>query len=309
VKSSRTTPLTATALVWLALGCGGGGTTEPDPEDSLFTATVDGVAWSADPALVALGVPQVLPGLYTITGIRSSGANPYTIVINLANIRGPGTYPLGVTPQVPGGSAQISNLTGGWTTQLSGAAGTINITTLTATRIVATFSFNATALTGTASGTKVVTGGSFDLKINPTGTIGPVPDNAGSTVKATLGGVAWNAAAVSGNITVAFTPILVVAANNTERALSITLTDVPAPGTYALSSTSPVRQIGVTGVTASTSTMWSSLGPGSSGSVTITSITATRIQGTFSATLGPAPGSTTTGTLTVTGGTFDIGRL
>jgi hypothetical protein len=44
------------------------------------------------------------------------------------------------------------------------------------------------------------------------------------------------------------------------------------------------------------------------GTVTITSVTATRLRGTFSATLQPQAGSSQTQPLTITGGTFDVGR-
>jgi hypothetical protein len=43
------------------------------------------------------------------------------------------------------------------------------------------------------------------------------------------------------------------------------------------------------------------------GSVTITSLSADRVKGTFSATLQPVPGKPATTPLTVASGTFDVG--
>jgi hypothetical protein len=202
----------------------------------------------------------------------------------------------------------LSNTSGGWATVLSGADGSVTLTALTATRMTGTFNVVVSALTGTATGTRTVTNGEFNLQLRATGTIGPLPANAGSKVTATIAGTAWNAATISGNLTSTF-GIFALAASTNTRGLSISLGEVTAPGTYALAGGSPTRQIGVTNVNNPLGNSWSSLGPGSSGSVTITSITTARITGTFSATLGPAPGTSTTGTLSVTSGTFDIGRI
>ena len=87
------------ALVTL-VGCGGG-TTDPvggNPSLINFTARIDGVQWQATGAST---VQNPSPGLYSITGIRT-GTNPYTMVLSLYNIKGPGTYALGVGPQFLG---------------------------------------------------------------------------------------------------------------------------------------------------------------------------------------------------------------
>jgi hypothetical protein len=52
---------------------------------------------------------------------------------------------------------------------------------------------------------------------------------------------------------------------------------------------------------------WRSDQAGGSGSVTITSLTTTRMRGTFTATLGPIPNTGAAGTLAVANGSFDIG--
>ncbi len=96
-----------------------------------------------------------------------------------------------------------------------------------------------------------------------------------------------------------------MAASNDLSNLTMGVTGVSGPGTYPLGS---VGVMGVTDVGSPSTHMWSSKGAGPSGSVTVTSMTDTRIQGTFTATLGPAPGTSTSGSVTITEGTFDLGR-
>ncbi len=304
-----TMAVTIGTLVCAACGGDGGGSTGPGGGGNgqfRFTAKIDGANWVSTAGVEAVGVPVTLPGLFALTGTQL-GTGGQTIVITLYNIPGPGTYPLGTGVSVPGGNALISSPTGGgWRTPQSGADGTITITTLTATRMEGTFSFTAVAFTGNATGTKTVTDGSLVLELKPTGTIGPLPDNAGHKVSATLNGTSFNAAEVSAIYTSSGS--FTVAGNSNTRSVSISLSSVTAAGTYALSNNNPIRSLGVTVYNGTTVTsLHNSALAGSSGSVTITSLTATRIKGTFNAVLGAGPG--TTGTMTVTNGTFDVGRL
>jgi hypothetical protein len=291
-------------------GDGGGGSTDPGNTGQFkFTAKIDGTSWASTGGVERAGVPITLPGLYVLTGTNLSGGTAYTIVISLYNISGPGTYPLGVGVSVPGGNVLVSSLAGGWRTPQTGADGTITITTLTPSRIEGTFSFTAVAFTGGATGTKTVTDGAFVLEVKPTGTVGPLPDNAGSKVTATLNGAAYNAADVASTF-IPSSGILTIVGNNSARSVTISLAGIPAAGvgTYALSNGSPTRTLGVTVLNGTqVAGLYSSSVGGGSGSVTISSLTATRIKGTFTATLGAA-GSGATGTMTVANGTFDVGR-
>jgi hypothetical protein len=304
--------LATATLAVAALACGGDGdSTGPGDSGngaSRLRAKVDGVAWASEAGAERFGVPISLPGLYSITGSKTSSGNNYTISIGLYNIGAPGTYPLGVGPQVAGGSAIISNAAGGWSTPQSGSDGTITITTLTASRIVGTFNFTANALSGSATGAKTITDGDFDLEVKPTGMVGALPDNAGSKVSATINGVPYNAAAVAGSYLTTSGGILVVSSANNARSVGLSLGGVTGAGTYAFSNGAPTRSLTISNVASSLSNTWSTLGAGGGGSVTVTSITATRMKGTFSATLGPAPGFPSTGTVTVTNGVFDVGR-
>jgi hypothetical protein len=300
--------LATLAIAMGALACGGGGdSTGPGGGGNgqfRFTAKIDGANWASTAGVETVGVPVALPGVFALTGSQIGGS-AQTIVMTLYNIPGPGTYPLGVGVSVPGGNALISSAAGGWRTAQTGADGTISITTLTATRMEGTFSFTAVAFTGGATGTKTVTDGSFVLEIKPNGTIGPLPDNAGHKLSATLNGAAYNGAEVAASYNA---NTLTVVATNGTRNVSISLSNVTAPGTFALSNSLPIRSmtVGVFNGSQIVSSHASSIA-GSSGSVTITSMTATRIKGTFNAVLGAGPG--TTGTMTVNNGSFDVGRI
>ena len=302
-----------TLVPLLALSaCGGGsdgGTTSPGGNTSgfHFTAKIDGAAWaSLNPSLISAN--QVLPGEYTLGGFDASSTN---INFSMYNIRGPGTYPIGVGPQVPGASVIIANSSGaGWATPQSGADGTLTITSLSTTEMVGTFNFSATPLSGGATGTKTVTSGDFDVPVKQLVAIGPIPDNAGSTMSAAIGGASWNGASVFGSVqTSAFGgSTLVAGATNNLRGMGFTISNFTGVGTYALGNVNGVtREMHVANVANVLSNSWSSLGNGSSGSITVTSVTATRIKGTFSGVLGPFPGFSTVGTIAVSNGTFDIG--
>jgi hypothetical protein len=100
-----------------------------------------------------------------------------------------------------------------------------------------------------------------------------------------------------------------VSTTTKDHGISLLLSGVTAPGTYSLSSTGAARIIsaGHNGGDAH-HCCW---GGGSSGAdvgtIAITSLTAARVRGTFSATLQPVPGKPATSPLTVTNGTFDVG--
>lgn len=271
-----------------------------------MTAVVDGAPWSAHELSVAAIPGQ--SGLFTITGADNSSGGSVSINLALYNVRGPGAYPLGVSFEIVGGWAQYS--TGGvvWATPYSGAAGVVNITTLTPTRIAGTFEYVAELSSG-SSGTQshTITNGQFDLPMTTTsGTLPTVPEQAGSIIRATIGGNAFNAA--SGFATTSHMGNgLGFNAHDLVYQLSLSLAGITTAGTYTLSQSSN-RLINISGLGQGSPVCCWGLQANGSGTVTITSVTATRLKGTFSATLYPQAGSGQTGTLAITNGTFDIGR-
>jgi hypothetical protein len=299
----------------LVAACGGG-TTGPDDDNndndddnnngtpsSVLSATIDGQAWSS-PAGSATAI-QFAPqsGGYIITGIGTGVVASMTFTINL--ITRAGTYPLGVDGvSVQGGFAGVTG-GGTWLTPISGAAGTITITTLTTTRIAGTFSYSAIPSGGGATGTRTVTNGQFDLPISGNAPIAVLTDSMGSKMSASLSGQAWNAGIVSGQTTATH---LSLSGINNLQTLILTIPRPTAAGAYQLS-----NQPG------SILMAWdpNAVAPagarccygilGDVGTLTITSLTTTRIKGTFTASLRPQPGTAATGTLTISSGTFDIG--
>ena len=269
-----------------------------------LTATVNGVAWTASAQSVATAAIASGAGVYSILVSQTADADALNLSMTLYNISGPGTYPLGVDSTVFGGIGVVSNLDAGWATPLSGAAGTITVDTLTSARMTGTFTFTANALSGGATGTRVVSGGDFDLPIVAVGTT-PVPDQAGSAISTTISGIPWNAAAVAGSVSTSGTAsALTFLGRNLDYSVALVITSFTGVGSYALGST-PGQYMAVSSV-AGTPRRWGGTGVSNSGTVSMTSATATRVSGTFSVTLPPDPTTGATGTLTLNG-TFNVG--
>jgi hypothetical protein len=288
-------------------GGGGGGTG--------FTAKIDGQSWQAEALGVSAAAVPGVPGGVVIVGAQTSGGVTRGLTISLFNVSGPGTYALGVSSDVFGGTGSVGEGTGSganaqsWITDSTGSAGTITLTTLSGGRIAGTFSYVASpGHSNTVGGTRTVTDGSMDLPFS--GTLVPVPANVGSKLSAQLGSQAYNASTVNA---VAHDPLggagLQLSSLNKDHGVSFTLSGVSAPGTYALSNSGTARLMGAgrNGGDAN-HCCWGGGNTGADvGSVTITSLTADRVKGTFTATLQPVPGKPATNPLTVASGTFDVG--
>jgi hypothetical protein len=311
---------TLTLFLCSLAACGGdssttgpiGGTTS-----GTFTATIDGQAWVSTTNQTAGGssAANAIPGTVTLIGTKVVSATNYTtITLALGYLSGPGTYPLGVSQGTTAGGSGIVFATQGtsigtWSTNLTGNAGTVTITSLTSTRIVGTVQFTAPPQSfTTTTGTRVVTNGAFDLPLPANFTIAPAT-NKGSKVSGIVGGAAWNAAGV-----VALGASGAFGLSATTDSLSLTLVTgraVTAGSTYPIGGISGgtggtagtpggVMQIIKTG----TSLGWTSgSGTSSVGSFTITSFSGNRATGSFSATL--VGGAGTSGPLAVSG-TFDV---
>jgi hypothetical protein len=297
------------AGVIAAGGCGGGGDSNGPGGGSGLTAKVDGQSFSAEPiSIVAQAVPGV-PGSFLVLGSQTTGGVTTSLTITLYNITGTGTFPLGVSSDVYGGIGLVGQAGESWITDNTGNEGSVTLTTFSATRVAGTFSFTAEPGQGNAvGGTRSVTNGQFDLPLK--GTIAPVPANQGGSLTASFGGqpyTAWSLNAFShdplGN------PGLQLSTSTKDHGLSIVLFNVSAPGTFTLSNTGDGRLIsaGHNGGDAN-HCCWGGGNTGAdAGTITVTSLTSSRIKGTFSATLQPTPGKPATTPLVVTGGSFDAG--
>lgn len=294
------TPSFLVGLV-LTVSCG---SSDPTPTGNSgangpVKATINGQAWASGSSAAAV---RTSPGQYSLSAL--SLTNDYSLTFFLYNIGGTGIYPLGNHSSLSGGMIVVSKpATSGWMTPLTGAAGQIEITALTATRIAGTFSFTGTPVTGT--GNLAVTNGTFDVPVTGSVAFGTLPDNLGGRFALAVNGTSSGVGGVGSILTTGTPPTLVIVAAG-ERTMSIRLTNMTGAGTYTLSATGALRSIELTGSPTSQTATWASQPAGGSGSVTITSVTATRIVGSYSATLVPTGGGAT-GNLTVSG-TFDFGR-
>jgi len=300
----------------LLAACGGSSTTGPGGSSGkakyYMTASIDGAAWAEDEfGASTVGARLAGPGLYTISGYSSSAA--ITVLLTLNTIRGPGTYPLGVNFGVPGGTAQVSNTSSGWTTRLSGAAGSVTITSLTQTEIAGTFTFVANGiLNAPATSTKNVTTGTFDLPIVAVQAVGPIPDNAGSTISGTLAGQPFTMATVA--VTTGPTrdlkgavigTTLIFGGSNDTQGMGAAVAAVTGVGIFPLNNASPSTTMNASLTNGSVIQTWNSgVSPNPVGSVTITSWSPTRAKGTFTATLAAASGTSSSISIS---GSFDVG--
>lgn len=295
VASRIRRPLFVAATVLLS-ACGGNDDPAGNNGAGTFSASIDGAAWSAgSPAAVATA-----GGIFTITG--ASAGSGTGMSMTLYHIGAPGTYPLGVGPAVPGGLASVSGGTSAWSTPLSGAAGTVTISAVSATRITGTFSYTAPLVSGTGTpATRTVTAGSFNLPVTGPATLVVAP-NAGGTVSGTLAGTAFNASSIA-SVTAPASGVLSFAGANIAQTMTVIISEYNGVGTYALG-TSSARHVRLSNTTAPTNT-WGGTNATASGSVVVTSATTSRVKGTVTATLQPAPGFTGA-PVTVTA-TFDLG--
>ncbi len=299
------------ALVVLG-ACGGGGDANGPGGGAGLTARINGAQWQADPIGTVASAVAGVPGGILVTGSQFEGGVTQSVTITLYNISGPGTYALGVSSDVFGGIGQVGEGTSagggnGWITDNTGDAGAVTITTLGGGRIAGSFEFVAdTGHRNTVGGVRTVTDGHFDLPL--TGTLVPVPVNKGSKVSAQYGARYYNAWNVFGLLQDNTGGAGFQFSSTTKTdGLSIVLGGVTAPGTYSLSNSNPVRLViaGHNGGDAA-HCCWGS-NAGDVGSVTITSLTASRVTGTISATLQPVAGKPATTPLVISDAAFDVG--
>ncbi|MES2305223.1 MAG: DUF6252 family protein [Gemmatimonadota bacterium] len=278
-------------------GCGSSSSGPSDGGNTAaFSAKIDGAAWNS--LAISTSAHGSANGTFTLIGSITSPTQT-SMSLTLWNIGAPGTYPMGVGPTVPGGTATIVTGAQSWSTPLSGAAGTVTVTAVSATSITGTFSFVAAPVSGGATGNRTVTQGTFDLPVTSTGSV-TVPLNVGSTFGGTLGGTAWNAATIV-IVAAPSSGTLTIGASNVTHSINMLISGYAGVGTYTLG-TGVQRTMTV--FLSGTVQSWGAIGSQSTGTVTVTSATASRIKGSYTASL--APGANTTGALTLTGN-FDVG--
>jgi hypothetical protein len=168
MRITRTLALFATVA---AFACGGGSDdddngnpTGPPPSggasNGSLTANIGGVNWSATGNV---SVTRSNPNFIGLGASGFGGSTAYALVIGIANATGPGSHNLNIyTGGGDGSSLIVGTQTAGYGTAFQGGSGTITITSLTANRIVGTFSGTLVPSTGTGANL-VITNGQFDI--------------------------------------------------------------------------------------------------------------------------------------------------
>src|SRR5690606_39515449 len=157
MRTTRLHGLTALLLA-LALTACGKDATEPGVQgngDARMSARIDGQTWSASLALAAGGSQAG-----AVVAVSGSDQAQRTIAFAFVSA-GTGTYEIG--PGAPT-NALFSQGSAQWQAAGGQGSGTITVTTLTAERIAGTFEFTAEPAGGGATGTRVVTQGTFDVE-------------------------------------------------------------------------------------------------------------------------------------------------
>ncbi len=145
------------SLLVTALGCGGDNTGPNGQTNGDMTAKIDGSSWSS----VATFATRTATNGGTIVAFSGADTHETTIAIAFVDT-GVGTYAISQTSPT---NASLIQGAKGWVSSVVGGGGSLTVTTLDATHIVGTFSFNMVPSDGTgATGDRSVTQGSFDVK-------------------------------------------------------------------------------------------------------------------------------------------------
>ncbi|MEP6475276.1 MAG: hypothetical protein ABJC74_16240, partial [Gemmatimonadota bacterium] len=222
--------------------------------------------------------------------------------LGLFNIGTAGTYPMGVGATIIGGLGIYSSAAQQWSSPMD-YSGTLVITEISATRIKGTFAFAAIPVAlGGATGLRNITDGHFDLPLS--GTYHPPTDGQGSSMVMDTG---TTQAMVAATIIGSYHDTTLTLSGQTTRFLAtISLKGVHGPGSYPLTTIDPRHTILVgSNFTANPADLWGG-DAADTGTVIITSLTATRIRGSYSATLTNLIGVDAVAPLDISG-TFDLG--
>jgi hypothetical protein len=133
------------------------------------------------------------------------------------------------------------------------------------------------------------------------------PNNNGATagdgnIRATFNGTAWRSLK-SGDRVSKSGQFYGISSVNPPYAIVISIANVTAPGTFQLNLQAGGN--GSSGIVSNSTGGWGTAFAGGTGTVTVTTLTANRIAGTFSFDAVPASGSAS-GTMQVRNGTFDL---
>lgn len=321
--------LLACSTTLIAFACGGGSTpSSPSPTTTTTTATTttptattptptptptpasspvsfkaDGTSYAATSSNASLS-----NGILSIGGTDSSRNTTLSFALT-PTAAGVGTYTLG-----PLSSANALLLVGSpaqsWQAGVGIGSGTVTLTTLTSTTAAGTFSFSLAAVAGSgATGTKTISEGTFNVTLTTAQPPAATP-SGGSTFSVLIDGVPWTSS-LSRRATLT-NNILGITGQDTNFRV-ITLAIPLSGGLLVPPSQPPTISLNFGPDIHGTVTMvlgaqnWDNGHTGGEGTVTITSISQTRVTGTFTVTLVNNPINVTpVPTARLTSGTFDM---
>ena len=279
-------------------GCEDGPDGPADGGPATLTARVDGAPYTGStPSALLTG-----SGTFVIASPATSESRGLTL--QLFSIGRVGTYPLGVGPSIIGGTGQIVTLGAAqYITPLTAESGSVTITALSTTRIAGTFSFTGTRQTISGPEATTVTQGVFDVPVKGNGTLA-ISSNTGSSVTGTVRGQSFTAAAASMPIRPE-TGTLQFRVTQGSTVIDVEMSELLGIGTYTMG-TGAARRVALSvGVDGFPST-FGGTNLGTTGTITINSISSFRVRGSMNVTLKPtfAAGSTTPAVVTLD---FDLG--
>jgi len=276
-------------------GTSGGGTGAATT--GTFTALIDGAGFSG-----ALGLTAV----HANNQVSISGSNnQYALQVIAAGVQGPGTYPISSSTATTVALSLVGTAQA-WFAGPTLGSGSVTITSLTATIVAGTFSVTVGPGGGGASGNKVIASGVFNVPLStstavppsiPTGPATPTGTPAG--LVASIDGVEWRPVGTGQATRTPQGFVTIAGVDLQARGLSMAILGSTV-GTYSLNNPNSHNAI-----YSAASQQWFTSRPGGGGSVTIASISTTRVTGSFTMTLGPGQNNSDQRTLQVTG-TFDL---
>jgi hypothetical protein len=270
----------------LTVACGGntGSPTAPTPTTTtpstgaLLTFKVDGAATTA--TSVTAGYAN---GILSIGGTDSARSTTLSFALTPTTA---GTYTLGPT-SAANAQVLIGNPAAGWQAAVGIGSGTITVSSLTSTAASGTFSFTLVAAGPGATGTKTITEGAFNVTFTTVPPAPPTP-GSGSSLTAAIDGVPWSSS-LSRRATLT-NNILTITGQDTNFRV-ITLAVPLSAGLQVPPSPAPTISLdfipGIHGVVTMVlgAQNWDNGHAGGAGSFTVTSISTTRVAGTFTVTL------------------------
>lgn len=196
--------IASTLAVLFLAACADGGPAGPSiptpPADNPGTmgAAIDGAPWAAVSGAVSGGAVRT-GSLLSIVGTTGTGAGRWTINLSLYGITTIGSWPIGRDGSVVGAEVLLSDAAGTWSTGAPATGGTLTVTEISATRIRGTYTFTVKPVAGTATGTRTVTNGTFDVPY-AAGSGPPGPEPVVSSFSAVIGDLPFVPDRVEGSI-------------------------------------------------------------------------------------------------------------